>query len=94
MDLIRYCDANWVEDIDSRCSTSGYYVFLLENCAVFCCSKKQQSVSLSTTKLEYITIAQEFLWLKRLIKEIDNFCVQGLISLYFNNQSAIKLALR
>lgn len=64
--LVGYADVNWAIDIDSRRSTSGY-VFLLENCAVSWCSKRQQSVSLSTIESEYVTItlaSQKLLWLK------------------------------
>lgn len=64
--LVGYCDANWARDLDSSRSTSGY-VFLLGNNAISWCSKKQQTVSLSTTESEYIAIAlasQELLWLK------------------------------
>lgn len=94
MELVGYCYANWAGDTDSRRSTSGY-VFLLGNCAVSWCSKRQQTVSLSTIESEYIAIAlavQELLWLKRLIKDIDNSCVREPIRLHSDNQSAIKLA--
>lgn len=91
--LVGYCDANWAGDLDSRRSTSGY-VFLLGNNAVSWCSKKQQTVSLSTTESEYIAIAlasQELLWLKRLLKDIENLSADNLVKLYSDNQSAIKL---
>jgi len=87
MELVGYYDANWAGDTDSRRSTSGY-VFLLGNCAVSWCSKRQQTVSLSTTESEYIAIAlavQELLWLKRLIKDIDNSCVREPIRLHSDN---------
>jgi len=91
--LVGYCDANWAGDLDSRRSTSGY-VFLLGNNAVSWCSKKQQTVSLSTTESEYIAIAlasQELLWLKRLLKDIENLSADNPVKLYSDNQSAIKL---
>lgn len=91
--LVGYCDANWAGDLDSCRSTSGY-VFLLGNNAVSWCSKKQQTVSLSTTESEYIAIAlasQELLWLKRLLKDIENLSADDPVKLYSDNQSAIKL---
>lgn len=94
MKLVGYCDANWAGDSDSRRSTSGY-IFLLGSCAVSWCSKKQQTVSLSTTESEYtamVLATQELLWLKELMKDIDDCCISGPIHLYSDNQSAIKLA--
>ncbi|XP_071573948.1 uncharacterized protein [Temnothorax nylanderi] len=94
MELIGYCNANWAGDTDSRRSTSGY-VFLLGSCAVSWCSRRQQSVSLSTTESEYIAMSlatQELLWLKRLMEDIDKSCIREPICLYSDNQSAIKLA--
>lgn len=91
--LVGYSDANWAGNVDDRRSTSGY-VFLLGNSAISWCSKRQQTVSLSTTESEYIAITlacQELLWLKGLLKDIDNSYVETPIKLFSDNQSAIKL---
>ena len=51
--LAGYSDADWAECIDDRKSTSGG-CFYLRNNLVSWISKKQNSVSLSTTEAEYI----------------------------------------
>ena len=47
--LVAYTDANWEGSIDYRKSTSGATLYL-GNCLVAWASKKQSSVSLSTTE--------------------------------------------
>jgi len=51
-----YSDANYASCRNTRRSVSGY-VFLLNGCAISCLSKKQNSVSTSTTKSEYMALA-------------------------------------
>lgn len=46
-------NANWEGYVDDRKSTSGCASFL-GNCLVPWLSKKQSSISLSTTKVEYV----------------------------------------
>ena len=56
-ELYGYSDANWAGDVDSRRSTSGY-VFKVANCTVSWSSKKQASVTKSTTEAEYVALSQ------------------------------------
>jgi hypothetical protein len=49
LSLIAYTYANWVCCIDDRGSTSGA-TFYLGECLVYWLSKKQSSISLSTTE--------------------------------------------
>ncbi|GKV49237.1 hypothetical protein SLEP1_g56000 [Rubroshorea leprosula] len=56
--------------------------------------KKKDSISLSTTEVEYKAsthVAQECVWLQRLIEDLDS-PIQGSTNLYGDNQSAIRLA--
>ncbi|KAF7823791.1 Retrovirus-related Pol polyprotein from transposon TNT 1-94 [Senna tora] len=90
--LVGYCDADYVGDHDTRRSTTGY-VFKLGDGAISWCSKRQPTVSLSTTEAEYraaTVAAQESTWLVQLMKDLhqpldyasqaENFCHQiGLI---------------
>jgi hypothetical protein len=59
--LITYTDADWAGFIDDRRSTSGA-TFYLGECLVSWLKKKQSSISLSTTRAEYITSTSCFCW--------------------------------
>ncbi|GJX59599.1 PLAC8 family protein [Tanacetum coccineum] len=82
-----------VGDHDTRRSTSGY-VCLLGSGAISWCSKRQPTVSLSTTEAEYrasTMTAQEITWIMLPLKELHqptNYSVP----LYCDNLSAIRLA--
>ncbi|CAM8968918.1 unnamed protein product [Rhodiola kirilowii] len=52
--LVGYCDADWAGNAEDRKSTSGDYFFIGNN-LISWFSKKQNSISLSTTEAEYIT---------------------------------------
>lgn len=89
-ELHGYCDADWGGDQRDRKSTSGY-LFLFANCLIMWGSKKQSSVSLSSTEAEYISMsmaASEACWLINLLHDLDvkNVCP---VKLYCDNQSAI-----
>ena len=51
--LIGYMDADWGGDPDQHKSTSGY-AFLLNDCAISWCSKKQSYIALSTIEAVYV----------------------------------------
>jgi hypothetical protein len=87
-----YCDVDYVGDCDTRRSTTCY-VFSLRSGAVSWCSKRQPTVSLSTTEAEYIAAAmavQESTWLTRLLQDLHQPVKQVL--LHCDNRSAICLA--
>lgn len=91
--LVGYCDANWGGDLQDRKSTTGF-CFMFANCLISWCSKKQASVSLSSTESEYIAVsmaASEACWLINLLKDfsIDNVCP---VTVHCDNQSAIMVA--
>ena len=70
--LIGFSDADFARKIYSLRSTSGS-VFLLNGGSIGCRCSRQQCVSLSTTKTEYVALseaAKESVWLRRLILEI------------------------
>ncbi|XP_062112859.1 secreted RxLR effector protein 161-like [Humulus lupulus] len=69
--IVGYCDADYAGDHDTRRSTTGY-VFKLGSGVVSWCSKRQPTVSLSTTEAEYRATAmatQESMWLMQLMKD-------------------------
>uniref|UniRef100_A0AAV1TGV8 Reverse transcriptase Ty1/copia-type domain-containing protein n=1 Tax=Peronospora matthiolae TaxID=2874970 RepID=A0AAV1TGV8_9STRA len=72
IDFCGYSDADWAGDHADRKSTSGY-AFILMGAPVSWGSKKQSSVSLSTSEAEYIALSlaiQEGKWVHRLLCEI------------------------
>ena len=65
--LVGYSDADWAGDLDICHSTSGF-VFPIQNNTVSWCTKKQPTVSKSSTESEYIALSgacQEAVWLRR-----------------------------
>jgi hypothetical protein len=71
--LISYTDADWAGFIDDRRSTSGA-TFYLGECLLSWISKKQSSVSLSTSKAEYIAATScctQVLWMKQTLTDIQ-----------------------
>ncbi|XP_057986538.1 secreted RxLR effector protein 161-like [Hevea brasiliensis] len=91
--LVGYCDADYAGDHDTRRSTTGY-VFMLGTGAISWCSKRQPTVSLSTTEAENraaAIAAQESTWLIQLMKNLHH-PVEYAIPLCCDNQSAIRLA--
>ncbi|KAE8669113.1 Detected protein of unknown function [Hibiscus syriacus] len=90
--LVGYCDANYVGDHDTRRPTTGY-VFNLGSRTIFWCSKRQPTVSLSTTEAEYraVATAQESTWLIQLMNNLYK-PIDYAVPLYCDNQSAIHLA--
>ncbi|KAJ0601440.1 putative RNA-directed DNA polymerase [Helianthus annuus] len=93
LELIGYCDADYAGDLDTRRSTSGY-VFMLGQGPVVWCSKRQATVSLSTTEAEYKSAAmaaQEISWLRLLLKELKQE-IEEKVVLHCDNLSSIHLA--
>ena len=91
--LIGYSDDDWAGDINTRRSTSGY-VFQIHGSTISWCSKRQLSISTSSTEAKYIALSsatQEDVWLRRLLENIG--LKQKKPSLiYENNQGAIELS--
>jgi transposase InsO family protein len=91
LQLQGYCDADYAGDADTRKSTTGY-VFTLNSGAVSWQSKRQPTVAASTTEAEYMAAAaaiKEALWLRKLLSDLQ--LGSGTISIFADNQSAIKL---
>eukprot|EP00253_Pinus_taeda_P031054 PITA_31054 len=87
-----YNDADWAGSIDDWKSTSGN-AFFLGDCLVSWLSKKQSSISLSTTECKYIAATDcctQILWMKEALKDLD-ICTNQPITIYCDNTSAISL---
>ena len=71
LDLIGFTNSDWAGDSTDRNSTSGYVFMLIEE-PISWSSKKQSSISLSSTEAEYRGVVNETtqcLWLQGLLGE-------------------------
>lgn len=86
LDVKAYSDADWAEDRHERKSTTGY-VFCLGEGVISWRSRKQKTVSLSSTEAEYMAMSdacREAKWLLYLVNELGitsnkpiNLCVDN-----------------
>ena len=95
VDFCGYSDADWAGDHADRKSTSGY-AFTLIGAPISWGSKKQSTVSLSTSEVEYIALSltiQEGKWVHRLLCEILTAANEPGPDLVIveDNQSCIKM---
>ena len=91
--LVGYSDSDWAGCLDDRKSTSGF-VLSLGLGAITWSSKKQDTVSLSSSEAEYVVVgaaARQTIWLRKLLKDLC--CEQeGAIKLWCNNRSVIAMS--
>ena len=75
MELTAFSDADWASDVNTRRSVTGFVVFLGPN-PISWQSKKQGSVSRSSTKAEYKALANavaDVAWIRFLLKDLHVF---------------------
>ena len=90
--LARYRDSDYAGYHDTQRSSTGY-VFKLYSRTTSWCSKRQSTISLSTTKAKYrlaAGAAQESTWLKLLMEDLHQK-IDYPISLHCDNQFAIRM---
>ena len=88
-----YADASYANE-EGRKSRSGY-MFMVFGCVISWFSKKQATVSLSSTEAEFIALTEaikESLWLRQLISEMG-FIIEESTIINQDNQSTIAIAL-
>ncbi|KAM2537704.1 hypothetical protein TB2_023225 [Malus domestica] len=91
-EIVGFSDADWAGNADDRKSTSGG-CFYVGNNLVAWHSKKQNCVSLSTTKAEYIAAGScctQLLWMKQMLR--DYGLHQNAFSISCDNTSAINIS--
>lgn len=95
VELVGYVDSDYLGCVDTRRSTTGW-VFMLANGPVSWSSRRQDTVSLSSTEAEYVAATEavkEAVWLRRFINDLRLPGVQlPSVKLHIDNRSAIKLA--
>ena len=72
--LISYSDSDWAEDRDDRHSTSGF-IFLMAGGAISWASRRQPTISLSSTKAEYKAASDtccQLTWLRTFGSELGD----------------------
>jgi hypothetical protein len=90
-EIIGFVDADWGSEIDGRKSTTGY-LFTSQGGAISWCSKKQQTVALSSCEAEYMALSnavQEALWWYGVKSQLG---YDQPLEIKCDNQSALKLA--
>jgi hypothetical protein len=88
-----YSDSDWAEDRDDRRSTSAY-TYRIGDGAISWKSRKQATVSLSSTEAEYKALSdscKEGLWLRHLLTEL-HLCPSDPIPVHVDNEGAEALA--
>ena len=91
--LIGFSDADWATCVDTRRSITGYY-FFLGNSLISWKTKKQNTVSRSSSEVEYRALATstcELQWLSYLLDDLKITCTKSAV-LYCDNQSALYIA--
>ncbi|KAB2600999.1 hypothetical protein D8674_002004 [Pyrus ussuriensis x Pyrus communis] len=93
LNIKAYTDADWAGDPNDRRSTTGFIVFLGHN-PISWSSKKQHTVSRSSTEAEYramATTTAEVVWLQQLLKDLSLSSTDTPL-LHCDNISAMALA--
>ncbi|XP_040198473.1 secreted RxLR effector protein 161-like [Rana temporaria] len=91
--LTGYVDADWAGDPSDRKSTSGH-LFLFKDGLISWTTRKQSTVTLSSTEAEYVAASQagqEVIWLRQLLEDLDQIQKES-TPIYEDNQGCIALA--
>ena len=91
--LQTFCDSDWAGDTSDRRSTSGFIAFLGSN-PISWSSKKQSTVSRSSTEAEYRSLATttaDLYWIRQLLCDL-HVPLKTSPTLWCDNVSAISLA--
>jgi hypothetical protein len=93
VELTGYSDSDWAGNLDDRRSTTGY-AFGIGSGVVSWSSKKQPTVSLSSTEAEYKALCAatcEVVWLRRLLQDVGEERKEPTM-IKCDNQSSINIA--
>ncbi|GKB77072.1 hypothetical protein Tco_0943967, partial [Tanacetum coccineum] len=93
IDLKAYSDADWARCADTRRYITGYGVFMCGS-LVSWKSKKQNTISKSSTKAEYRALASvtsEVIWILKILKDLKCFNLLP-VKVFCDSNSTIKIA--
>ncbi|GJT24664.1 ribonuclease H-like domain-containing protein [Tanacetum coccineum] len=93
IDLKAYSNSDWARCADTRRSITGYCVFMCGS-LVSWKSKKQKTISKSSTKVEYRSLASvtsEVIWILKILKDLKCFNLLP-VKVFCDSNSAIKIA--
>ncbi|KAM2446507.1 hypothetical protein PS1_016966 [Malus domestica] len=93
MHLTAFSDSDWAADLNTRRSVTGYVVFLGDN-PISWQSKKQTSVSRSSTEAEYKALAHtaaDLAWVRHILRDLKCVLLQPPV-INCDNMSAIALS--
>ena len=91
--LIGYSDSDWAEDRDDRHSTTGF-IYLMAGGAISWASRRQPTISLSSTEAEYKAASdtcRQMMWLRTFGNELGDD-IDSPTPLCVDNQGSIFLA--
>ncbi|CAN1253632.1 Retrovirus-related Pol polyprotein from transposon RE2 [Linum perenne] len=93
LQMVGYCDSDWASCTDTRRSTSGFCLFIGRS-LVSWKTKKQSTVSRSSSEAEYRALAQICCEVQCLRSLLEDFGVKhdGPVQLFCDNQSAIHIS--
>lgn len=94
LNLYAFSDADWAGCPNTRCSTTGYCVYLRANCISWAV-KKQPTVARSSAEAEYRALASttaEMIWITYILRDIGLFLHQPPI-LLCDNLSALYMTI-
>jgi hypothetical protein len=92
-EVLRYCDANWVGDLEDRRSTTRF-VFMIRGGAISWNNKQQPTIALSTTEAKYMANTQarkEAIWITKLMMDLGYMEEKKMMVIRCDNQGVISL---
>ena len=93
LQLAGFSDSDWASDPINIKSTSGF-IFMFSEGLIFCSSKKQHTISLSSAEAEYraaLNGATQCVWLQGILQEFG-VTIDSPTNIWVDNQSSIKIS--